>query len=151
MGDRWQIKIDCRPMDPVQAGPILSALAAGLNDKLLVRVPKYNLDVTKYSDGTVTSAVSGGRVINHTGGGAAKLVGQFCSIVIGGVRYLHQITAVSGQTLTILPSLKKPLVGGEVIEFGSPKIEGFISGTAQSWNLGLAMSVGVSFTVREAQ
>lgn len=151
LGDRWRLKVEMRKMHAAQAGPILATLVQGVGSKLLVPVHQPGLDTSVWSDGQVAQAVSGGRVVKHNGGGAAKQVGQFVSIIVNGVRFLHQITLVSGQDLTLYPMLKKPLIGGEVMEFGLPKIEGFSSGNEQGWTIGLALSVGVSFEIVEAQ
>lgn len=151
LGDRWNVKVDCRPMHTAQAGAVVAALVQGLSDTVIYRVPQPGLNTAQWSDGQVDGAVSGGRIIDHTGGGAPKQVGQYISIIVDGTRYLHMVTAVSGQTLTIFPSLKVSLGGLETIEFGAPKIQGFLSGNEQSWTIGLAENLGVSFEIEEAQ
>lgn len=151
LGDRWRLKVECRKMFASQAGPVIAALTQGLSDKLIVAIPQPGIDTSVWSNGTVNGAVTGGRTIVHAGGGAAKQVGQFISIIVSGKRYVHQITAVAGATLTILPALKVPLAGGETIEFGTPKMEGFIEGNEQSWTIGLAENLGVSFEIKESR
>ncbi len=150
MGDRWSYKVDVAPMRTRQAGPFVTALLAGLSEKVLIEVRQTGVDLTAYSSGTVTGAASG-RTLVHSGGGPTKFVGQFFSVVKNGVRYLHQITAVAGSTLTFLPMLKVGLTGGETLEFGSPKLEGFIDGNSQSWTVGRVANLGTSFVVVEAQ
>lgn len=150
-GDRWLLDVDLQPMRVDQAGAIVAALVAGVGEKLLCPIKQNGLDLSGYSNGTVVGAVAGGTSLTHSGGGPAKKVGQFFSMVVGGVRYLHMITAVGGATLTFRPMLKKPLAGGEVLEFGDPKIEGFIDGNEQSWTIGRVANVGASFRILEAQ
>lgn len=150
MGDKWSYKIDCRPMRPRQGLELIARLNQGLSEKVIMVVAQPGLSLSAFSDGTVTGSASG-RSLNHAGGGAEKFVGQFFSVVKNGVRYLHQITAVSGANLQFLPMLKVPLTGGETLEFGAPKIEGFLNGKTNSWTVSLASAVGVSFTIDEAQ
>lgn len=150
MGDKWSYKIDCRPMYPRQALELIARLNQGLSEKVIMTVTQPGLSLAAFSDGTVSGAASG-RSLNHAGGGATKFVGQFFSVIKNGVRYLHQITAVSGANLQFLPMLKVPLTGGETLEFGAPKIEGFLNGKTNSWTVSIASAVGVSFTIDEAQ
>lgn len=151
LGDRWTVKVDCRPMRTGQAGAVVAALVQGLADTVIYNVPQPGVNTAVWSNGTVNGAVSGGRVVVHAGGGAAKQVGQYVSIIVSGTRYLHMVTAVSGQTLTLFPSIKVPLAGGETMEFGSPKIQGFLAQPEQTWTIGLAENLGVSFEIEEAQ
>lgn len=151
MGDRWSISIECRPMHAAQAAAITAILTQGLSEKILVPVPQPGTNTGIWSNGTVNGLVSGGRTIAHSGGGGTKIVGQYISIIINGVRYLHQIIAVSGANLTLNPPLKRPLAGGETIEFAAPKLEGFVKGNEQSWRVGGLGQLNLSFEVTEAQ
>jgi hypothetical protein len=149
LGDRWIYEVQCRPMQARQAGTFVGALLQGLSAKVLCPLKISGFDLSGYSDGTATSGA--GKSLVHAGGGAVKFVGQYFSLVKDGVRYLHMITSVSGQTLGFIPALKVPIAGGEVIEFGSPKIEGFLDGGEQSWTIGLVQNLGLSFRIVEAQ
>ncbi|WP_334185082.1 hypothetical protein [Novosphingobium sp.] len=151
LGDKWSLRVDCRKMYPRQAGPIIAALLQGLNDQIIMTVPQPGIDTGVWTTGTIALAVTAGRSISVNGGGAEKVVGQLFSIEKNGVHYLHQITAVQGSTLTILPSLKVSLAGGETVNFGAPKIQGFVSGNSQSWSVGLAENLGLSFQIDEAR
>jgi hypothetical protein len=145
------VDFDLQPMRVDQAGAIVATLVGGLNEKIVAPLKQNGLDLTAYSNGIVAIAESGGSSLTHSGGGPTKFVGQFFSVIVGGVRYLHMITAVSGQTLNFKPMLKRPLQVGDVLEFGAPKIEGFLEGTEQSWTIGRVANLGVSFRLVEAQ
>ena len=133
-----------------QAGVIVAALARGLSDTVIVPL-HTGFVLAGHADGAVSGTVAGGSQLSFTGGGsAAKSIGQFFSIVKDGVRYLHQITAVAGHTINFQPMLRTPLAGGELLEFGSPKIEGFVDGNEQSWSIGRLADLGVSFRVLES-
>lgn len=150
LGDKWSISIECRKMFARQAGPVIAACIAGLAEHVILRVPQPGIDTSQWSTGTIATAAASGRQIRISGGGAAKVVGQLFSIEKNAVHYLHQITAVSGNTLTIQPALKTPLAGGETMDFANPKIMGFVSGNSASWTVGLAENVGLSFEIGEA-
>lgn len=151
LGDRWSYEVNCQPMRVAQAGALVAALLQGLSQKVTCRVYQDGFPYSDYSNGTVAAAkASGANTIQHTGGGT-PIAGQMFSIVKSGTRYLHMISAVSGTTLTILPSLKISLAGGEVLEFAEPKIEGFIDGQEQSWQVGMVANLGLSFRINEAQ
>jgi hypothetical protein len=148
-GDRFVYKVSCQPMRVDQAGPLTAALNAGLTEKIVCVVRQQGLDLSAYSIGAVVGAANG-RTLVHSGGGAAKKVGQFFSVLKNGINYLHQITAVAGQTLTFIPALRSALAGGETLDFGSPKIEGFIEGNEKTFSVGFATNVGIEWTIEEA-
>lgn len=149
MGDRWAYNVDCRPMHAGQAGPLIAALVQGLSAKVLCTLNIPGFDFSKYSNGAVVNGA--GRTLTHSGGGAAKVVGQYFSLVKNGVRYVHMVTAVSGQTINFVPALKVPIAAGDVLEFGVPKIEGYLEGNEQNWTIGLVANLGLTFRINEAQ
>lgn len=149
-GDRWVYTVSCQPMRVDQAGPVTAALNAALTEKAVCVVRQAGQNLSAYSTGTVVGAANG-KTLVHSGGGAAKFVGQFFSVSKNGVHYLHQITAVSGSNLTFLPALKVALTGGEILDFGAPKIEGFVDGNEREFSIGFATNVGIEFAIVEAQ
>lgn len=150
LGDKWSVSVECRKMFARQAGPVIAALIGGLSEHVIMTVPQPGIDTSKWSTGTIAAAATGGRQIVISGGGAAKVVGQLFSILKNGVHYLHQVTAVTGNNLTIQPALKTPVASGDQVDFRAPKIMGFVSGNSQSWSVGLAENVGLSFAIDEA-
>jgi hypothetical protein len=147
--DRWILEVEMRKMRIDQAGPIVNSLLAGLSEPLTAPIVE-GLDLSPWSDGAVSLAATGGTSLKITGGGAAKYVGQFFSIAKNGKRYLHRITSISEDNLSIFPALKTAVAVGDVLEFGAPKIQGFIDGNEQSWSVGLVAALGVSFKIVEA-
>lgn len=150
LGDKWAVRIDCRKMFARQAGPVIAALIAGLSELVIMRVPQPGIVTTVWAVGSIATAATGGRQITISGGGAAKVVGQLFSIEKNGVHYLHQITAVTGNNLTIQPALKTAVASGDQVDFANPKITGFVAGNSASWTVGLAENVGLSFEIGEA-
>lgn len=148
MGDKWTYAVELRPMHVSQSRPLIALLTQGLTAKVLCPVVIKGIDLTNQTD--VTAQSGAGRAITVTGSMDGKTVGQFFSLVAGGVRYLHMVTGISGQTLTCNPPLKVTIAGGEVLEFQQPKIEGFLEGNEQSWTVGLVANVGLGFKINEA-
>lgn len=149
LGDRWTYEVQCRPMQARQAGPFVATLLQGLSSKVLCPLQISGFNLSSFSDGIATSGA--GKSLVHTGGGATKFAGQYFSLVKDGVRYLHMITGVTGDRLNFIPALKVAITGNEVLEFGEPKIEGFLEGGEQSWTIGLVQNLGLSFRINEAQ
>lgn len=149
LGDKWVYSVSMRPMAFTQARVFLAALLQGVSAKVLCPVIISGLDLTNQVD--VVAANGSGKTLSFTGSNANKSVGQYFSIVgTDGVRYLHMVTASSGNTLSIIPALKRPIAGGELMEFKAPKIEGFLEGTEQTFTLSM-VAAGVTFSVVEAQ
>ncbi len=149
MGDRWSYSVDLRPMFASHSRPLIAILLQGLSAKVLCPVVISGIDLRGQTD--VTAASGAGKSIVVTGSTSGKVAGQFFSLVSNGVRYLHMVTAINGQTLSINPTLKVRIAGGELLEFHEPKIEGFLEGSEQSWTVGMISNVGLSFRINESQ
>jgi hypothetical protein len=136
-------------MHAAQSRPFVTAIRQGLSAKVLCPVIIAGIDLRGQTDCTAQSGA--GKSITVTGNTANKTVGQFFSLVANGVRYLHEVTAINGQTLSINPSLKVAITGSETLEFAAPKIEGFLDGNEQETTIGMVGNVGLSFRINEAQ
>ena len=159
LGDRWTFESVCRPMAAAQANPIITALLLGLSEKLVARVPQPGFEIGNPGNPAVSGGGQAGRnlAINGFAPGYKVRNGQFFSVVVAGVRYLHRATADvtangSGSAIVpILPMLKVSPPNGATCEFADPKIEGFVEGNEQGWTLGLVANVGLTFKINEAQ
>lgn len=149
IGDKWVYSVELKPLYALQARVLLSILLPGLSAKVLCPVVVEGVSLAGQTD--VTATTGAGKTLQFAGSAAGKTPGQYFSLVKNGVRYLHMVTGVTGQTLTILPALKVPITGGEVLEFAQPKIEGFLSGNEQEWVIKRTSATLISFTVEEAQ
>ena len=149
LGDRWVYSVSMRPMAFTQARVFLAALLQGISAKVLCPVIISGLNLSNQTDVTATGGA--GKTLIFSGSAANKSVGQYFSLVgADGVRYLHMVTAITGNTLSIIPALKRPILGGELMEFRAPKIEGFLEGMEQTFTLSM-VAAGVTFTVSESQ
>lgn len=146
LGDRWIISVNCQSMSNAQGVAVVAKLVQGLSSTVTMIVPQPG--ITPSPDGTVSSGSGETLIVSGT---SNVKPGVFFSLVHGGVRYLHQVTGVSGSTLSIQPMLKVVPTAGDVVEFQAPKIEGFVQGNQQAWTLNLAYGLGLSFTIVEAQ
>jgi hypothetical protein len=157
LGDRWILRVTCRPMAYTQGIAFVSALMRGISEKVTYVVPQPDFAIG--SPGSPIVVSGSGSVIGASGftAGYSIKAGQYFSLVKNGVRYLHQVTTgavadgTGSATISIFPMLKVSLVAGNVLEFASPKIEGFLEGASQTWNVSLARTVGLTFVIREAQ
>ena len=149
LGDKWTYQVDLRPMFAWQSRPLIALLLQGLDAKVLCPIVIPGIDTSAATDAVAVSG--GGRSMIVTGDTTTKSLGQHFSLVANGVRYLHQITAITDQTIKFIPTLKVKIAGGEVLEFREPKIEGFLDGNEQSWTVGLVSNVGLTFKINEAQ
>lgn len=155
LGDRFKIDVTCRALSYTQAATVVSKLLQGSNSTVLVPVAQPGLNVGAPGSPVIASAATGGTTITVSGftSGYAVKEGQYFSIVHGGKRYLHLVTeakTVSGTTtLKIFPTLRTPVSANDVLEFAQPYLEGFLPVT-QNWSVGLAQTVGLTFSVEES-
>ncbi len=79
------------------------------------------------------------------------------SVTVSGRNYLYFTTDLvtangSGQaTLPIAPMLRASPADNAALAFATPKIEGFLSGTTEEWDLDVLTTVGISFTLTEIE
>lgn len=137
---------------------LIAALVQGMEEGLLL---PFLQDVRPCAsaDPVIDGASQSGRTLNLRGWGAqawAK-IGQFFSIVQGGRRYVHMVTAQAiadadgKMALPIYPMLRVSPDDGALCEFQKPMIEGFMVGDNLEWQLQTAPFIDVSFSVEEAQ
>lgn len=142
---RWLGKFTTENMRYEQGMAFVATLMDGLTDKVRFAIPQPGFT------GTDTTATGGaGRSLTVSSAAGLK-AGQYLSIVSGGVRYLHNIRAVSGATLTIRPALRIASPSGSVVEIVTPQIEGFIQENSITYVVSQLGGVTVSWTIKEAR
>ncbi len=157
LGDRFGVEVQARPMPYHQGVGLVAALNQGLTQKVLWPVPQP-MNVGNPGAPRVASAGQAGTTLTINGltSGYQFQAGQFISIVHGGVRYLHQITAATAATGTtatvpIIPMLRVSPSANAVVEVLTPQIEGFLQGNQGQWTVDQCAAVGLSFSIEEAQ
>lgn len=81
--------------------------------------------------------------------GGVNREGQFFSLIHAARRYLHLWTEDNG--INIWPLLRTSVSAGDVLDHQAPKIEGLLTGDAASWTVDRALSVGLSFEIKESK
>jgi hypothetical protein len=136
---------------------LISRLVRGMEEGLLLPFVQ-DVKPCVSADPVIDGAGQAGRTLNLRGWQAAAWAkeGQFFSIIQGGRRYVHMITAqaLAGSdgkmVVSIYPMLRVEPADGAVCEFQRPMIEGFMVGDNLEWQLQTAPFIDVSFSVEEA-
>lgn len=155
LGDRFKIDVTCRALSYTQAATVVSKLLRGSNQTVLAPVAQPGLAIGSPGSPVIATAATGGSTITVSGFSASYKVreGQYFSIVHGGKRYLHIATEekifAGTSTLSIFPALRTNVSVNDVLEFAQPYLEGFLPVT-QNWSVGLAQSVGLTYSVEES-
>ncbi len=157
LGDRWAMDVETYPVRYANQGmAYLSRLVRGLVDTVLIAFPEPGVVKRSYGTPVVASAGAAGLTLPVSGltPGIVIPEGKFLSLVIGGQRYLYQVTAdVTAQagttTLPIYPMLRRQPPAGAAVELESPKIEGFIKGNEQVWDVSRSKFLPFSFAIQE--
>lgn len=133
----------------------LSRLLRGLNDTVIIGLKEPGMDLTGYGSPTI-AAVASGSSITVAGIPSGRLIpeGKLLSIVTSGQRFLYMttadVTSAGGNTvISIQPIVRAAHQVGNVVEFAAPKMEGFLSGSEQGWNVAISKRIGFSFTITE--
>lgn len=157
MGDRWAMDVETWPVRYATHGmKYLSRLVRGLTDTVLLAFPEPGLVKQSYGTPVVASAGAAGRTLPVSGLTPGTVIpeGKFFSLVISGQRYLYQVTADVTATagtvnLPIYPMLRRQPPAGAMVELEAPKIEGFIRGSEQSWEVSRSKYLPFAFSIQE--
>jgi len=155
-GSRFALDVKVPAMSAAGCGIALIAdLLRGETEAVILPVPDY-VPAAIYGTPLVKGAGQVGSLLAVDGLTPAVVVakGKFLSVVIGGQRYLHIVTAQttangSGEaSLPIWPMLRVGTTDNAVVELAAPKIEGFIA-PGQEWSISRLRAVGVDFSIEE--
>lgn len=159
LGDRWAIDVETKAAEYAQHGmTYLSRLVRGMTDHVLLAFPEPGVEPKAYGAPVVAAAGAAGLTLPVSGliAGVAIPEGKFFSIVIGGQRFLYQVAAdavaSAGGTadLSIYPMLRRQPPAGAVVEIEAPKIEGFVQGNQQDWNVSQSKYLPFRFSIEES-
>lgn len=158
LGSRWSLDVTLPPMD-YEAGMAWTAdLASSETEEVLLLWPQPSELVGSIGSPVVNGAGQAGTalVVRGAAAGYTFKKGLFFSLVEGGRRYLHQVSAAStangagAATLQIKPMLRVAPSDGAFLEFSEPKIQGWAQ-VSPGWDIDAALQVGISLTVTEAR
>lgn len=159
LGDRWGMAVETYPAVYADEGRVyLSRLLRGMTDTVVIAIPEPGMSGRDYGT-PVVSAPSSGRNLAVSGLGNGRVVeeGKFLSVIIGGQRFVYQTTAevtANGSGVAVLPiypTLRRQPNVGAVVELSVPKIEGFVQGNEQSWQVSRSKRLGFSFAIMETE
>lgn len=157
MGDRWAMDVETFAVRYANHGmKYLSRLVRGMTNTVLLAFPEPGVVKQSYGAPVVASAGAAGMTLPVSGLTPGVFIpeGKFLSVVIGGQRFLYQVTADITATagtvnLPIYPMLRRQPAAGAVVELEEPKIEGFIQGSEQSWEVSRSKFLPFSFSIQE--
>lgn len=159
LGDRWGMAVETYPAVYADEGRVyLSRLLRGMTDTVVIAIPEPGMSGRDYG-APVVSAQASGRNLPVSGFGNGRVVeeGKFLSVIIGGQRFVYQTTAevtANGSGVAVLPiypTLRRQPNVGAVVELSAPKIEGFVQGNEQSWQVSRSKRLGFSFAIMETE
>jgi len=158
LGSKWAIDFDLPPMRYADAMAWIAALTRAEGDTVMIDVPQPGFETGSPGTPLVNGASQAGSFIDLDGFGAyTAKAGQFFSVIISSQRYLYQVAvdrvAAAGvmTDLAISPMIRRSPADNAVVEFATPKIEGFLSGRETGWTVDVARTVGISFTITERE
>lgn len=160
LGDRWAIDVETGAALYAGQGMIyLARLLRGMTETVLLGFPEPGVEVQDYGAPLIGAPGAAGRVIPLRGlrPGAIVREGKFLSLVLGGQRFLHQaadtveVGASGVINLPIYPMLRRQPPINAVVELAKPKIEGFVQGNEQSWQISRSKYLPFHFTIAEIE
>lgn len=160
LGDKWGIDVVTGAAEYAAEGmTYLARLLRGMTDTVLLAFPEPGVPAQDYGAPVVSTAGASGRLLPIGGQkpGAVIREGKFLSVVIGGRRYLYQAAATmtvppgGAIDLPIYPILRRQPPVGAVVELAQPKIEGFVQGSEQSWQVSRSKYLPFNFSIVEVE
>lgn len=158
IGDRWGLDVTTAAADYAEDGMVmLSRLLRGMKETVVIGFPEPGVEKRDYGAPVVSSASAGSLLpISGLKAGAEIREGKFLSVIVMGQRFLYQAAAtvqeVEGAVLLpILPMLRVQPPVGSVVELTDPKIEGFVQGNEQSWQVSRSKYLPFTFSLLEVE
>ncbi|HEY1071509.1 hypothetical protein [Brevundimonas sp.] len=156
-GSRFALDVSIPALSAAGCGMgLIADLLRGETEPLVLAIPEH-LPTVAYG-APVSNGVVAGSVLPARGlePGVVIRKGKFLSVILGGQRFVHIVTAeatangIGQANLSIWPMLRRPTIDGAVIELAEPKIEGFVE-PGQDWSINSLKAVGLSFSLKERE
>lgn len=157
IGDRWGLDVVTAPAKYAEEGMVmLSRLLRGMTDTVVMDFPEPGVPVLDYG-APVVSAASAGSLLPLSGlkAGTEIREGKFLSVIVMGQRFLYQAAATVAEVggamlLPIHPMIRVQPPVGSIVEM-KPKIEGFVQGNEQSWQVSRSKYLPFTFSILEVE
>lgn len=160
LGDRFSLSVSLPPMESHGAArEWIAALVLAQKVGAIYEFPQPGFVVGAPGLPVVDGAGQSGTTLNIRAATVSYAFrgAQMISVIHGGRRYLHMVpsgvvvNSLGKVALPIAPMMRAPYADGATIEVGRPMIEGFLEGNAREWTIDLALHVGLSFKITEAE
>lgn len=155
LGTRLGVSVELPPMNYLTAMAWIARLMRSDEDESVFPFRQSGFTPAQAQNWTAQAAAANTYYLPVTrpGADALPVEGQFFSIVKNGRRYLHVVTgAITAGGFNIFPALRTSMAGAETVEFPSPKIQGQVNrDRITEWEIDRALTVGVSFDLRETR
>lgn len=154
----------CEAVDyefPPMRGPVAAQWAARLRraeaSPVAIAYPMRGFDRSNPGPLVVNGSVVGGNALPLRGGLPLFYLaeGRPFHLLSGGRRYIHfveqaaEVAPDGGGVIYVTPLLRVQAADGDVLEFVSPMIEGFVALGQRSYDISAAIVSGLKFTVTE--
>lgn len=159
LGSRWSLDFELPPMGYLDAMEWVAKLTSAEADTVLMAVPQPGFDTGAPGAPLVNGGSQLGSSIDLDGFSPAYVarVGQWFNLTVSGRLYLYQVATEKVASadvmadLAINPMIRRSPANNSAAGFGTPMIEGFVSGRETSWTVDVARMVGLSFTITERE
>lgn len=163
IGSRWAMDIEMQPLEYEDAMDWVAALTSADGDTVVFEIPQPGFETGAPGLPLVNGAAQVGSLLDMDGFTPNHVVraGQWFNLTVSSQLYLYQVAAEKVATasgpggvmadLAVNPMIRRSPADNSVVEFSTPKIEGFLSGREIGWTVDRGMFVGLSFTITERE
>lgn len=152
---KYAVDVKYPPMDFEDASTLVAALLRASREEVTMKWQQPGLVIG------AAPAASGGNPNSSANATVLEVVASYAYVVralqffnvIGpdGHRYLHAATQANQipGPLVVAPAVRIPVTGVTVLDFATPKIQGFVQGKETPWTVDEARHYGVAFSIVE--
>lgn len=154
LGSRLGVTVDLPPMKYEQAMPWIARGLSAVGETVEFRFRQQDF-VPQQPGGAVMNVAAANTdlvYMTHDQANQYPVEGQAFTITKGVRKYLHFVREQNAETglMRLFPLLRTPMLGNETVEFMEPVIQGsFNRSRITEWDLDRALTVGLSFDIRE--
>lgn len=154
LGSRFGCTYTLPPMEHADARLWVGALIRAEREKATIEWPQPGLAQPAAPGVTIGTASSANATVIAPAGlpnGYAILSGQFFNHLKDGSRYLYSCVQTGTSPIIIGPPMRRAAAVGDVLDFDTVLIEGWVDGPETPWDVDNAHLYGITFTIREAK
>lgn len=157
LGARYQVTVQLPPMFGPQASQWLAALTLGVRNGVRWKLRQVGIDPGLPGAPAVAGAGQAGSAIDIDGltPNVGISDGQMMAIITASQRYLYMIAApvdasnTGTAEIALTSPLRVPPADNDLVEIGTPSIEGVIEEGGFGWSINAARHYGLAFSITE--